>query len=313
MAATRSYYRSALRKAIFENKKGTIGFAIVVAFVLVGLLAPYIAPYDPYEIGVGPPYSPPSREHLLGTNDLGQDIFSRLIYGTRISLLVGFIAGLASTLLATALGILAGYYEGLFSRAIVGSMDLFLVIPGIPLILLLAAYLGPGLWSIILVITLLTWSPAARVIRGQTLAVKNRLYVEAAIAMGHSNLGVLLRHILPSILPIMFANTILRVVDAVLLEAAISFLGLGDPRKISWGMMLYFAEQRMAFAIGAWWWVIPPGLCISLLAIGFSLLAFSLDEAFNPTLQFPTWRGDFSPSKLFKKALRKSGRATTSY
>ena len=277
-------------KAFARKRKGVVGLAIISFFIAVAAFAPYLAPYNPYKVGVGEPYSPPSREHPLGTNDLGQDILSELIYGARVSLFVGFIAGLSSTVLATVVGIIAGYYEGVMSRMLTGLMDIFLVIPGIPLILLLATYMGPGIWNIILVITILSWSPAARVIRGQTLSVKNRLYIEAARAIGASDARLLAKHVLPSIFPIMFANAILRVVDAILLEAAISFLGLGDPREKSWGMMLYFAQQRMAFAMGAWWWVVPPGLCISLVAIGFSLVASALDEIFNPKLEHAPWR-----------------------
>lgn len=277
-------------KMFWSKKKGVFGLAVILFFVGVAFSAHLIAPYNPYKVGVGPPYSPPSEKFWLGTNDLGQDIFSELVYGARISLFVGFVAGLSSTILATIIGVIAGYYEGGVSRVLTGLMDIFLVIPGIPLILLLAIYIGPGIWNIILVITLLSWSPAARVIRGQTIAVKNRLYIEAARAIGASDYRLLTKHILPSIFPITFANAILRVVDAILLEAAISFLGLGDPRQKSWGMMLYFAQQRMAFAMGAWWWVIPPGLCISLVAIGFSLLASALDEIFNPRLEYPSWR-----------------------
>jgi len=139
-----------------RKRKGVIGLAIILAFVIIAITAPYIAPYNPYEVGVGLPYEPPSSKHPLGTNDIGQDILSELLYGARISLFIGFIAGLASTLIATIIGILAGYYEGTISRALTGLTDIFLIVPAIPLILVLAAYIGPGIWNIILVITLLS-------------------------------------------------------------------------------------------------------------------------------------------------------------
>jgi ABC-type dipeptide/oligopeptide/nickel transport system permease subunit len=276
-------------ETFIRRKKGFIGFIIIMFFILTAILAEYIAPYDPYKI-TGIPYSPPDSNHILGTNDLGQDIFSETIYGARISLFIGFIAGLSSTILATIIGIIAGYYEGIVSRILTGLMDMFLVVPGIPLIILLAVYLGPGIWNIITVITILSWAPAARVIKGHALSIKNRPFIEAIKALGASNMRILAKHILPNVLPIIFANSILRIVDAILLEAAISFLGLGDPRTKSWGAMLYFAQQRGAFSTGAWWWILPPGICISITAIGFSLIAFTLDEIFNPRLESISWR-----------------------
>ncbi|MEM3700643.1 MAG: ABC transporter permease [Candidatus Bathyarchaeia archaeon] len=273
---------------MLRRKRGLIGVFITSSFVLIAILAPYIAPYDPYKL-VGPPFSPPSEKFILGTNDLGQDVFSELLYGTRISLLISLIAGICSTFIAAAFGILSGYYQKVGSF-FTGLMDIFLLIPFVPFVILLAANLGPGLLTVLLAISILTWPAGARTIRSQTISVKNKEFMESIKALGASDGYTIMRYILPNVASLIYANAILRIVDAILLEAALSFLGLGDPTQKSWGMMLYFAQQRTAFSTGAWWWFIPPGLCITLLALGFNLLASVLEDVLNPRSKYITWR-----------------------
>ncbi|MFX0200924.1 MAG: ABC transporter permease [Candidatus Hodarchaeota archaeon] len=270
-------------------KRGLAGLFMVGGLALVAIFAPIIAPYDPNQLVVARPFTPPNGNNWLGTNDLGQDIFSQLVYSARISLSIAILIALTTIIIATIVGIIAGYYGGKVDQVLMSFTDIFLVLPGIPLIIIVAAYLGPGFWNIVFVISILSWPGAARIIRAQTLSIKERSFVEATQALGGSHAFVMINCILPNVLPLIFANAVLRVVDAILLEAMVSFLGLGDPTRESWGTMLYYAQQGMAFGVGAWWWVISPGLCISIAAFGCSLIGTTLDGIFNPRLTTRTW------------------------
>lgn len=272
-----------------SSKRGLGGLIMVGSLALVAFFAPIIAPYDPNKMVVAPHFTPPNRFNLLGTNDVGQDIFSQLVYSARISLSIALLIAVTTILIATIVGIIAGYYGGRVDRLLMSFTDIFLVLPGIPLIIIIAAYLGPGFWNIIFVISILSWPGAARVIRAQTLSIKERSFVEATQALGGTDSFVMINCILPNVLPLIFANAVLRVVDAILLEAMVSFLGLGDPTRQSWGTMLYYAQQGMAFGIGAWWWIVPPGIFISIAAFGCSLIGTTLDNIFNPRLTTRTW------------------------
>jgi ABC-type dipeptide/oligopeptide/nickel transport system permease subunit len=272
-----------------ESKRGLTGLIMVGGLVLIAIFAPIIAPYDPNKMVVAPHFTPPNRDNLFGTNDVGQDIFSQIVYSARISLSIAILIALTTITIATAVGIIAGFYGGRVDQIIMSFTDIFLVLPGIPLIIIVGAYLGPGFWNIVFVISILSWPGAARIIRAQTLSIKERTFVEATHALGGSNTFVMINCILPNVLPLIFANAVLRVVDAILLEAMVSFLGLGDPTRQSWGTMLYYAQQGMAFGIGAWWWIITPGICISIAAFGCSLIGTTLDDIFNPRLTTRTW------------------------
>ena len=271
-------------KTIVRNPMGLLGLGVLFFFVAIAVLAPYIAPYNPWEI-VDMPFSPPSEEHILGTNDMGQDIYSELLYGTRISLFVGITAALISTVVGTVAGITAGYIGGTADRLLTGLTDTMLLLPALPLMLVLSVFMGPGYTTIIFVISLISWPPVARMIRAQTLSVKNRLYVEAAKAIGAGTSRIIYRHILPNIAPISVALGVLMIGEAMILEAALSFLGLGDPTQKSWGMMLYWAFQSGAFSYGAWWWIVPPGLSIAVAVFGFASLGYAIEELVNPRLR----------------------------
>ena len=284
-----------------RSKPGLVGLGILIFFTIIAIAAPYIAPYNPYNVtsmGVAPPMAPPSWIRifdpsipeemtfgLLGTDEVGRDLFSQLIYGARTSMLVGILAALLATFLGTVIGIISGYIGGYVDEALMRLTDFFLVLPSLPLIIVLAAILGPSIYNIILVIGITSWPSIARVIRSQVLAVKEFPYIEAAIAAGASRRRVMFIHILPNVAPLIYVNIALNVANAILIEAGLSFLGLGDPNNISWGTILFFAEQSQAIIQGAWWYVVPPGLCILLVALSFILIGHSLDEILNPKLR----------------------------
>jgi peptide/nickel transport system permease protein len=261
-----------------------IGIFLIAGFVLTAILAPVISPYDPTE-RVGRPFSPPSAEHLFGTNDIGQDILSELIYGTRISLIVGVFAGSITVLIGLTVGLLAGYFPAT-GRWLMRVTDIVLILPFLPLLIILSAYIGRGIFNTILVIGLLVWAGTARVIRGQVLTISQQDYVMAARSLGARDGYILLRYILPQVMLLAIGEFVQATSAAILLEASLSFLGLGDPIQKSWGTVLYWAQVRGAFLSPAWvWWVLPPGILISMTTLGFALLGFSLEQAVNPRLR----------------------------
>lgn len=272
-------------KVLVGNKFGLIGFSIILTFALIAVFADSLAPYDPYEL-VAPPYTPPSEKFLLGTNDIGQDIFSEFIYGARISLSVGLTAPFIASILGTLLGLIAGYFGGVADEAVTGAVDVMLALPSLPLIIILAAYLGPSLNNIILVLAFFGWSGFARIVRAQVLSLRERPYVEAAKAVGAGGFRIMIRHILPHVVPLIIANIVLSATSAILTEAGLSFLGLGDPTVKSWGQILRRAQVGHAFHQGLWLWVFVPGLGIALLGAGFTLLGIAIEERVNPRLRF---------------------------
>jgi len=256
-----------------------------VLLAATAVFAPWVAPYNPEETSGGP-FEAPSRLHLLGTNDIGQDILSELIFGARISLVIGFLAAIVAISIGTAVGTVAGYFGGWVDTVLMRAVDVVLVIPFLPLMILLAAYLGPSFWNIILVIGLLVWARPARVLRSQVLSLRSLEYIDAARALGASAGRILRLHVLPGVISLSLAQFILAASNAILIEASLSFLGLGDPTAKSWGSILYYAQVRSAFLTGAWlWWVLPPGLLITLAVLGFAFTGFALEEVLNPRLR----------------------------
>jgi len=264
---------------------GVVGLALLILLVGSAIFAPWIAPYNPEESS-GNPFAAPSRLHPLGTNDIGQDILSELIYGTRISLAIGFLAAIVAISIGTLIGTVAGYFGGWVDAVLMRAVDVVLVIPFLPLMILIAAYVGPSFWHIILVIGLLVWARPARVLRSQVLSLKSLDYIDAARALGAPAGRILRLHVLPGVLSLSLAQFILAASNAILIEASLSFLGLGDPTAKSWGSILYYAQVRSAFLTGAWlWWVLPPGLLITLAVLGFAFTGFALEEVLNPRLR----------------------------
>ena len=267
---------------------GLAGLAMLAVALFTAGFAEVLAPYDPrlpVQVSVGDIYAPPGPGHPLGTDDGGKDVFSAFVYGARVSLLVGFSASLFSMLIGGAVGLLAGYYGGRLGTLLMRLTDIFLVIPDLPLMIVIVAIVGPSLWNIILVIGLLGWTGTARMVRAQALSLKERQFVLRARAIGAGHFYILRRHILPLVLPLMLANTVLVISLSILSESTLAFLGLGDPTTLSWGGMLNFAFTRGAVSARAWWALIPPGLGIVWVVLACTLVGNSLEEVFNPRLQ----------------------------
>ncbi len=267
------------------NGAGKVGLVLLLFILCLALFAPWLAPYDPYE-RTGSPFQKPSSQHPLGTNDIGQDILSEIIWGTRVSLTIGFFAAAIALFLGTFIGIISGYYRKWLDPLFMRLADIVLVIPFLPLVILLAAYLGPRISNIVVMIGLLSWAGPARVIRSQVLSLRESGYVQAARSLGGTDTQIMFRHILPGVLPMALAQFIRAVSSAILIESSLAFLGLGDPTAKSWGMVLYYAQARGAFLTGAWpWWILPPGLLITLTVLAFALIGYSQEEVVNPRLQ----------------------------
>jgi peptide/nickel transport system permease protein len=270
-----------------RNKMGVAGLAILTVFVVLALFADVLVPEARLSVTEAPgaPLQPPSSRFWLGTDELGRSVLDLVIQGSQISLLVGFLATAISMLIGALVGIAAGYFGGWIGSALMRLTDWFLVVPFLPLAIVLAAILGRSLFVIALVIGIVTWPGTARVVRAQVLTLKERPYVERARALGASHRQIIARHILPNVFPLIFANTILVVAVAILTEATLSFLGLGDPFSVSWGSILESAFAEGAISLGAWWYLIPPGLCIVLVVLGFTMCGYAFDEILDPRLR----------------------------
>jgi len=278
--------RSGFLSSFRENKRGVAGFLILFFFLLMAVFGPVLLPYDAMDFGeAGDVFAPPSAAHPLGLDDMGRDVLRALIAGSRVSLMVGVLATILSMIVGTAIGVTSGYFGNRTDMVLMRFTDIFLVLPWLPLMLVLAAILGSSIWNIILVIGLTSWAGTARVVRAQTLSVKEKQFIERAKAIGSGHGHIIARHILPNVFPLVFANTILVSAVAILSETTLSFLGMGDPLRPSWGMMLHFAFESGAASIGAFWFLLPPGLCVVLVVLGFTFLGYAFDEILNPKLK----------------------------
>lgn len=262
-------------KYFLKNTKSKIGVSIILFFSLVAIFADFIAPYEPLRIQFGM-YVLPNRYNLLGTTSYGQDIFSQVVYGARVSISVGILAGVLSSAIGVIVGLISGYLGGKIGNILMRIVDVLLVIPSLALMIVLAAYLPRmGIFNLVIIIGCLSWLWTARSIRAQTLSESHREYVDAAKALGKSNTEIMFSEILPNIIPIVTANMVMVITQAVLMEATLSFLGLGDPSMISWGQMLSLAFANGAIIRGAWYWMLPPGFCIATLGFSFMLIGNS--------------------------------------
>jgi peptide/nickel transport system permease protein len=274
-------------KQFLRSPMGIVGAVMLLVVVLVALLAPWLAPYDPYirvEVTPDDILAPPDAEHLLGRDDAGKDVLSQLIYGARVSLIVGFTASIMSMFIGTSVGLIAGYYGGRVGNLLMRGVDFLMVIPDLPLMLVIIAVMGRGLLNIILVIGLLGWTYTARLVRSQVLSVKERQFVLRARAIGAGGARIILRHIFPQVLPLVIAQAVLDISVAILAESSLAFLGLGDPTLVSWGMMLNFAFER-AISRQAWWFLLPPGFAIVWVSLALVLIGNTLDQIVNPRLR----------------------------
>jgi peptide/nickel transport system permease protein len=270
-----------------KSAMGIAGLLILIVFILIALFAPLLASADGLDVTKvdGPILHGPTLEYPLGTDDLGRSVLTLVIWGSRVSLLVGLLAAFVSMVVGSALGIFAGYRGGAWDTALMRFTDWFLVIPWLALAITLAAILGQSLFIIIMVIGLTSWPWTARLVRSQTLSVRERPYVERARGLGASDRHLIVKHVLPNVFPVIFANTILSIALAILAESTLSFIGLGDPLRVSWGAVLELAFDAGAPTLGAWWWIGAPGVCIVLVVLAFTMCGNALDEILNPRLR----------------------------
>ena len=264
---------------------GTIGATLLGIIGGLALLAPMLAPYDPW-LQVTTPFAAPSMAHPLGANDAGQDLLSELLYGARVSLSIGVLAAVMATLVGTTVGVVAGFFRGITDAVLMRLVDVLLALPFLPLVIVVGVYVGPGLVTEIIVIGALIWAGTAREIRSQVLSLREQSYIAAARAMGARSGYLLTRHVVPAIAPLVIPQLVRAANVAILVDASLSFLGVGDPTVKSWGMTLYYANARSAFLTDAWlWWVLPPGICITAVVLGFALVGYALEEQGRPRLR----------------------------
>ena len=262
-----------------------LGLVVLGLFTLVAILAPFIAPYDPYSLKADA-LLPPSPQHLLGTASNGQDIFSQLVWSTRESLLLAIVAGVFATVLSVIIGVTAAYMGGVSDHLLNLFTDVFLVIPTLPLMIVIAAYAqNHGVWILIAVITVTGWSYGARQLRSQALSLRNREFLDAARVRGERTLYIIVFEVLPNMTSLIVAIFLGAALYAVLAAAGLQFIGLGDTSDLSWGTMLYWAQNNAALQTGQPMWAIAPGACIAVLGAAFALLNYAFDEIGNPALR----------------------------
>lgn len=278
-----------LAKPLREDRLALAGACVLAVLVVVAIAGPWLAPYGPLESttradGRLAYLEPPSREHLLGTTNLGRDVLSQVLVGTRVALIVGFLAALLVTLVGTTVALLAGYYRGWVDDALMRLVDVAYAIPLEPLAIVVLSFLKPSIWNIVMVVAVLAWRDPARVIRAQVLSLVERPFVKAARVTGASDARIIFLHIAPNILPLCHAYVAIAFGWAVIAEAGISFLGFGDPQQLSWGQIL-----QQAFLSGAirraWWWTVPPGVCIMLTVLSVFFIGRSYEPLLNPRLR----------------------------
>jgi peptide/nickel transport system permease protein len=272
-------------RAVLSNRKAMSGAVALTVFALVAVFAPVIAPYDPHALDFDPILGP-SRAHLLGTTGNGQDIFSQLVWSTRESLLLAVAAGVMATVISVVVGVSAAYLGGASDHVLNLFTDVFLVIPTLPLMIVVAAYAkSGGVWVLIAVIVITGWSYGARQLRSQALSLRNREFLEAARVRGERSLYIIVFEVLPNMTSLIVAIFLGAALYAVLAAAGLQFIGLGDTNDLSWGTMLYWAEHNGALLAGSPLWVLAPGLCIAALGGAFALLNYAFDEISNPALR----------------------------
>jgi peptide/nickel transport system permease protein len=267
-----------------KNRVAVLGLAIVIFMVIIAFISPLIAPYDPFYMKFGPNYQfqPPSSTHLLGTDKFGRDVYSRLLYGSRVSLTIGFVSAAIAVFTGVSLGAIAGYYGGIVDDIIMRVNDIFLTLPTFFLVILVASMFGGSIWNVMYIIGLTSWPGTARQIRAQFLSLKERPFVEAAHSIGAGSFHIIFREILPNAIFPAIVTLSFRVGQAILTESSLSFLGLGDPNNVSWGWMLHDAMQGFTVA---WWLPLFPGLIITIIVIAFNQIGDGLNDALNPRLK----------------------------
>lgn len=271
---------------LLGDRLAFVGVIVMVAIFLMALCAPLLTPYDPSAILTSLPSLAPSPAHWFGTNHEGQDIFAQVVYGARFSLFIGVAAGAAMTVLSIVIGMLAGFVGGWLDDALVMVMNVFLVIPQLPLLVVLGAYLPfRGASSMILVLALTGWAWGARVLRSQTLSLRSRDYVQAGVVSGESTMRLIFSEIMPNMVSLIASTFIFAFTGAILADTALEFLGFGDPNVISWGSTLYWAQNNGTLLTGEWWHFVFPGLAVAITTAACIFINYGIDAVSNPRLR----------------------------
>ncbi|MER8008985.1 ABC transporter permease [Streptomyces sp. NPDC094149] len=280
--------RSAARfwRSYRTHRAGVIGLAALVLFALMALTAPLTVGSDVAGVtdAPGSPLQAPSLDFPLGTDRFGRSVLGLVVWGSRVSLLVGLLAAVLSVVIGTVVGVTAGHFKGAYATVLMRITDWFLVMPALVLAIALATVMTRSLGTVILAIGVTSWPTTARLVRAQTLAVESRPYIERAKALGGGHWHIMSRHVLPNVMPLVLAQTTLMISSSVLAEATLAFLGLGDPTVISWGGLLQDAREAGAVSAGDWWYLVPPGIAIALVALAFTLCGRAVESVLNPRL-----------------------------
>ena len=274
-------------RELYRDKAGFTGLAVLLMFCIIAIAAPLIEPRSALravEARDNPVLAPPSAEFPLGTDDLGRSVLAQLVWGARVSLYIGLLATVVAVVIGSVIGLVAGYSRGWLASALLAIDDFFLVIPFLPLAIVLAVILGRSPTTLALVIGVTSWAGSARLVRAQVLTLSQRGYVERARALGAGGWHTVTHHVLPGVAPLIIANATLIVPGAILAESTLSFLGFGDRFAPSWGKMLDGAQSSGAITLNAWWYYLPPGLCIITVVLAFTLFGRALERIFDPRL-----------------------------
>jgi peptide/nickel transport system permease protein len=271
-----------------KSPKVILGLCIVGFFIIMTVIGPWLAPYNPSSTAFAPLLSP-SAHHWLGTTSLGQDIFSQLLVGARATMVVALLAGLAATILSMTVGIAAGYLGGIPDEGLSLLSNVFLAIPGVPLLIVIDSYLPvnsrSNFFVIGLVISLTGWAWGARVLRAQTMSLRNRDFVEAARIIGEKRIRIMFSEVAPNLLPVLASSFLFTVLYSIGAYVTLAYIGLTSTAVWNWGTMLYWAQANNAPLSGEWYWFVPPGICIALVGTGLALVNFGIDEFINPRLR----------------------------
>jgi len=284
---SQNYFLKVLRplKPFFSNGKSATGFIIFLIFLITAIFAPLIAPYSP-SAAIYDPNLPPTAQHWFGTTNTGQDIYSQFIYSARNTMIVGFGAGILSTIIGLIFGVVAGYRGGLTDAILSFITNIFLVMPGLALLIVIESYLKASTPFVNgLIIAMTGWAWGARVFRSQTMTLARRDFISAAKMSGKSSIRIMITEICPNMMSIIAGNIMFATLGAILAEAGLAFLGLEDINSTSWGIMLYWASSNAALLRGAWWWFVPPGVGIALVGLSLVLMNFAIDQITNPRLK----------------------------
>lgn len=270
-----------------SNKSGVAGLIVLILVILLAIMAPVIFPASMLDVTQisNAQNEPPTAANPLGTDPSGRSVLAMLVWGSRVSLVVGFAATLVSMVIGTIVGMAAGHFTGATQAVLMRIIDFFLVVPSLVLAIVLSSVIGPGVVTIIIAIGVTSWASTARLVRSQTLTIESRPYIERSWALGAGDAHIIGKHVLPAVMPLVLANTTLTVGSAIISESTLAFLGLGDPSVISWGTMLKSALDTGAATGGYWWFVLPPGIAIVIVVLSFTLVGRAFEAVVNPTLR----------------------------